>query len=527
MKTTLGTYMLAAGCGVLLALAFPTWHWYPLAWVALIPLFYFGATRKPFDAARLFFVSGWVFYSVLLQWLMSNIYWAGGWAIWGYQLLCVFMALYWGLFGLLWTWMHQRAPKWAGALAAAALWAGMESLQATLFTGFGWGCLAHSQGTNEPLIQWASLGGAACVSAIIVLFNALVGLIFAEQRLRVVRIGAAVGVIAISHGVGSMLVQPADYDSMPLRVGLVQADFPLEMKWDPEYTAEMVRNSADKSRRLAQHEQVDLFVWPESLVMAPLDAQPELLNLVGGLCRESNSALFTGSERANASTEGIWNSSFLLDASGAIVDHYDKVHLAPFGEYVPMKRYIPFVGRIVPAIGDIEPGEQLKVLCTGNRCFGPLICFEVLFGDIAEKLRAQGADFLVVITNLGWFGVSNAIPQELEIARVRAIETRLPVVHCANSGISGVFDPWGRFCVVNATFDAQGRYVPFRVADPNRIIMNRCVGALPVAAPGPRLLPGGPRIFPWAAGALSLVMVLVSLAYPQAPARDQRVFVNR
>lgn len=504
-------------CGILLALSFPTWRLYPFAWIALAPLFYQTARTKPLEGAKRFFVAGWAFHTVLFQWLITNIYWAGGWAVWGYQFLCLFMALYWALFGLLWTWMHRRMPGLPGALAAAVLWAAMEYLQATLLTGFGWSSLAYSQGKDLMLLQWAALGGATLVSAILVFFNALVGLLFAERSWRLVRLVGALGVLVVAHGVGALLIQDADYGAMPLKAGIVQSDFPLEMKWDPEYCEEMVRNAAQKSRALAKYEQVDLFVWPEALVVKPLDTTPALFEIVASLTCETGCPLFTGSDRLNEKSGNHLNSSFLVDGNGALVGYYDKVHLAPFGEYVPLADLLPFVDKVVPAIGDIEPGEELKVLPVGERRFGPLICFEVLFAPLAEELRGRGADFLVVITNLAWFGGSNGIPQELEVARVRAIETRLPLVHCANTGISGVFDPWGRFSVVNAVIDRAGRYVQFPDLEPRDFVMQRCVGALPVAAPGRRPVPGGPRLFPWVVLVASLAGVIAALFFAKPP----------
>jgi len=333
-----------------------------------------------------------------------------------------------------------------------------------------------------------------------VLCNGLAAFAIAEKgKRRFLRIAAAGAVVGIGHGGGLLLLDTPDYQAMPLNVGIVQTDFPLEMKWDREYSEEMVRNMAEKSRLLAKYEPVNLFVWPESAIMQDLET-PAIFKQVVALTRETGAALFAGSQRFNRETKGSTNSGFLVDAEGRIVDCYDKIHLAPFGEYAPLSKYLPFIQRIVPAIGDLEAGTELKVMKTAGRTFGPLICFEVLFGDLAEQLRGRGADFLVVITNLSWFGASCAIPQEFELGRMRAVETRLPLVHCANSGVSGVFDPWGRFTGIKTAFDLSGRYMKFREdVTPRQLIMHRIVGALPVSAPGKRPIPYGPRVFPWIA----------------------------
>ena len=131
---------------------------------------------------------------------------------------------------------------------------------------------------------------------------------------------------------------------------------------------------------------------------------------------------------------------------------------------------------------------------------------------MAERLRQQGADFLVVITNLGWFGTSNAIGQELEIARMRAIETRLPLVHCANTGITGVFDPWGRFSIADVYFaDASTAY---KVAIGNRYdtVMHRFGGVFALADPASRVWDAGPRVVPNVFLALSILAVAIAFS---------------
>ncbi len=206
--------------------------------------------------------------------------------------------------------------------------------------------------------------------------------------------------------------------------------------------------------------------------------------------------LFTGAARWEDGRA--YNSSYLIDEDASILGVYDKIHLAPFGEYIPFAQYLPFVGRFVPSIGQMTPGTEPAVLRVGDRALGPLICFEMLFPPMSQRLRANGADFIAVVTNLGWFGRSNALPQEIDIARIRAIETRLPLVHSANTGISGVFDPWGRFSMVDAIVHPAGHLVATRDGiRPRDIIMHRLVGAFDLAQPAPRPVPYPPHYLAW------------------------------
>lgn len=511
MHFALGPYFLSIACGVALGLSFPTWHVYPLAWVALVPLFRRVFHYAPRGAALQFFAAGFAFHLVLLQWLMSNVYWAGGWAWWGYVALCAALSLFWGAIGAIWAFSQQQArwlPAW---FSLPVLWGSMEYLQSFLFSGFGWSAIAYSQATDLWLAQWASLGGIWLISAFVVACNVLLAQAWnatALQR-RVLYAGAAVGLVLVTHTTGAGMMRAADYERAPLTTTIVQADFPLEMKWDPEYTVEMVRNAAEKSRIACRGEDVDLIVWPESLIMEDIE-RPAILEEVSLLTRDTGAALFAGAHRTNPETGNSMNSAYYIDPNGVVIDYYDKIHLAPFGEYVPFGEYLPFIESVVPAIGDIEKGSDEKVFSIAGRRFGPLICFEVIFPPMAESLRERGADFLIVITNLGWFGASNAIAQELEIARMRAIETRLPLVHCANTGMSGVFDPWGRFTPIDIYFEDKDSV--FKVAPEHLPLkMARMAGVLPVAAPGDRMWEAGPWLLPNVMLALATAVPLVAL----------------
>ncbi len=496
--------------GSALALSFPTWHLYPLAWIALIPLIAQVWNAKPAAAAIKFFIAGFTFNAIVLQWLLANIYWGGGWAVWGYVAMCIIMATCWALCASVWRLSSvalPRVPPWA---ILSVLWFAMEALQARLFTGFGWAALGYSQGPDLWLVQWAAIGGVSFVSVILVTANGMAAHAIHDRKLRVPLILGALGIVVTSHAVGGFMLGTPDYESDPYHAGVVQPDYPLETKWDREYTLDMVENAAHKSRILVDVAgPIDLLVWPEAHVMGDLNRRG-ILPALTKLTQDIDAFLYTGAHRPNPETDGSFNSSYLINPNGEVVTHYDKVHLAPFGEYVPLSNYFPFVATIVPAIGDIEAGTEQTTLTTDTKILGPLICFEVLFSPMAETLRDAGADVLVVITNLAWFGSSNAVPQELEIARLRAIETRLPLIHCANTGVSGVFDPWGRFDDVDLYVGANG---PIDRPDLPQAakMMQRFAGRFPVAAPGVRLIPGGPVYAPQVALLVSGLLLALGL----------------
>ena len=527
MSSLLRTYAPALLSGLLLSWAFPAYHLYPLAWVALIVLVKRSSRENPWGAARHFFVAGMMFYLVVLQWLLGNIHWEGGNAVLGYVLLCVLLALFWGILGAIWTVVRQRSEFLGGACFLALLWVGMEWVQGHLFTGFPWGMLGYSQGKDLFFAQWASVVGTGFLSFVLVLVNGLAGLAWARKRLRWVRLAAAAGVVAVVHAGGAALIDEADYATEPFVAGIYQSNYPQAMKWDADYQRDMVERACFSSRRLAESESVDALFWPEALVMRPYDSPWEMERMTE-LTSDMGVPLLAGVTRYDRESFDNYNSTVLITPEGEVAGCYDKVHLAPFGEYVPFVQYFPWLA-LVSGPGGVTAGEERQVFDADGRHFGPLICFEVLFGDLAEDLRDLGADTLVVVTNLAWFGDSNVIPQELEIARLRAIEQRLPLVHVANTGVSGVFDPWGRFQVVNAVVGPSGRYIKMREEQCTEAwaTCSRRVGALPVAQPGRRLLSWGPRVFPFAAMAVAGLMLLGAYCVPCGPRGESQADASK
>lgn len=506
MPALLRHYAPAILSGVLMFWAFPRFHWFVLAWVGLVPLIYACAHATPWASAQRFFVAGWVFHTLVLQWLVTNIYWAGGWAILGQQALVLALALFWGLTGFAWAFARRRNGKLAGALLLALLWTGLEWAHAHLFTGFGWCALGYTQGPDLPLLQWAAIGGVHLISFFLVLFNALIALALAEPwRALLPRIAAAFALLIMTHGLGYLLVSPADEASKPFKAVIAQANFPQQMRWDPTYTEEMVAVTVSHSQRVAAASGVDLFVWPEALVTDHYE-RPELYSRIRELTIYNDAPLFSGvTRRAGAQ---MYNSSILVDATGEVVDHYDKVHLVPFGEYLPLADLWPALRGIV--LADVAPGFEQKVLPLDDETMiGPLICFEVLDTGMTEHLRRMKADMLVVVTNLGWFGQSNAVSQELEIARLRAVETRLPLIHSANTGISGVFDPWGRFKPI-------GYNNPNIAGNPNILTQNRYTDAVPVAQPGRRPIPYLPTFLPALLPILGILLLAFAILNQEA-----------
>lgn len=523
MLVFLRRYAWALLSGVLLAWAFPTFHWYPLAWVALVPLLVRAARSAPREAAFQFLAAGWIFYSITLQWLNANIFWAGGWAILGQQGLCLVLAAFWAALGALWSLLHRRWPGGRAALLFAALWITMEWVQARAFTGFCWAALGYSQGPDVWFAQLASLGGVILLSGILAGVNASLAQAILAPEQRWIPAARALATVLLAHLIGLALYRAPESADPPYMVGLYQSNYPQHMKWDPDFQEEMLEMAVVQSHAVASTEPSQLFVWPEALVMSDFRV-PRVLEQLQSFAAATNTPLFTGAVRRDNASGAAYNSSVLVRPDGA-TETYDKVHLAPFGEYIPFEERLSFA-RAFGAQGGLSAGEEQVVMEAGGRRFGPLICFEVLFAPQASECRALGADFLVVITNLAWFGQSNILGQELEIARFRAIENRLPLVQCANTGVSAVIDPYGRIDVIDGFVGKQG-YVTWRDGKPTPAdaMLQRRAAALPVPPPAAMLLPGSVdwfgRIVPvLALAGVALLFVRRGVASPPGEAPE-------
>ena len=472
---TIKTYGPAACSAALLCMAFPSWSFYPLAWIALIPLLWKTSSLPPAQAAKHFLLFGWLTHAFLLRWVLIHVFWVGGWAMLGNVLLALYYGLFWGVLGFSWRWIGTRLPKLPAALLIAVLWAGLEQIQTIPIVTYGCvGSLAYSQGPDLALLQLTALGGTALVAFVIVLSNAGIAMAIANKSYRLPHVLASALVLGAAHGIGAAMIGTTEYSDDPLTVGIFQSNFSIEMKHDPEYREEMIEIAAERSLVLDAHESIDLMLWPEALIMNS-SYSPTVQEIISGFTEKADARLFTGAARHDGAS---YNSSYYIDTDGSLLGTYDKMRLAPFGEYVPFGDTIPFLGAILGNAGSLAAGEVAETYDIHDRRFGPLICFEVFFPSMSQKLIAKEADSLVVVTNLAWFGVSHLVLQEFHVARIRAIENRVPLIHASNTGISGVFDPYGRFKGMKGIVDQSGTYRSLREdLRPQDTIQHRLVGA--------------------------------------------------
>jgi apolipoprotein N-acyltransferase len=460
--------LLALFSGAALALSFPllppSADWltgYPwLAWVALVPLGLVALRRPPRQAFRLGWLSGTLAYLAILSWAVHTMQTYGRLSLPISIVLLILLAgyvgLYVGLFAMGWSWFAAAWPRW-GWVAAPMIWVTLEWLRGHLLSGFPWALLGYSQYRQQALIQVADLAGVYGVSGLVVLVN--VG--FAHLADRLTRQGAAgpdapraalyepilaaTLLVTLAVGYGSWRI--ADVTAALVRgprVGLIQGNIPQDIKWDAAERQSTLDRYAALTRQAAE-QGAEMIVWPESSAPFIFEMETEFQHYIRELASSTRRYLLFGSPavaRREASVK-LLNSAYLLNPDGSTRARYDKLHLVPFGEYVPLGPLLGFVNKLVAGIGDFVPGSGPVIMEAAGHPFGVAICFEIIFPELVRLFPQFGAQAIATITNDAWFGRTGAPMQHFSMAVFRAVEHHVPVVRSANTGISGFISATG------------------------------------------------------------------------------------
>lgn len=454
---------LAGLSGILLASAFPRFDLGPLAFFALAPLFFALYGEKPQKAFWTGLLTGCIFYLLSLSWITHTMTVYGG-LPWPVSALVLFaLALYLSLYFALFAFFFAKAQDRSGlfqATFAASLWTALEYLRTYLLTGFPWNLLGYSQYRNLPLIQITAYTGVYGVSFLIVFVNASIAYALRPPFWRREALPSLlISVLLLLSAFGSSwAVLPWQSKGGELKVSLLQGNIDQGVKWDQAHQAATL----ETYRRLtleAAKEDPALIVWPETATPFFLRGHP-LGGQVFRTAQEAGAFLLIGSpdwdgdlpaalERKAGERQRYFNSAFLVSPEGLVIDKYDKIHMVPFGEYVPLKQILFFVQRMAYGIGDFSGGNRYTAFSLPIGRFSVMICYEAIFPDQVRRFVLGGADFLVNITNDAWFGLSSAPYQHLAMAAFRAVENRVYLIRSANTGISAIVDPQGR--IVEAT----------------------------------------------------------------------------
>ena len=448
---TLRNYLLAACSGVLLVFSFPKAEISCLAWFAFVPLLVACADKSAVKAAKLAFFTGLIAYGGILYWINIVVTVYGKLplvvSIFLYLLLVAYLASY--FFVLFYLVRRAEVRGISVALTFPFLWVALEFLRSFLLTGFPWESLGYSQYRILPLIQVVDITGVYGISFLIVLANSTLYLLFRWMRARESRafpyrsctVFLVLFAAILLYGFGRMHQERV---GVPLKVALIQGNIDQGIKWDPSFMEETISIYERLSRRAAA-DGVDLVVWPESAAPFFFQEPGPPTDRITSLAREIHSFLIFGSPAFddNGPRRRYFNSAFLVSPSGEVLGRSDKIHLVPFGEYVPLAKLLPFVHKLVVGVGDFTPGDTITTLNIGKGKVGVLVCFEGIFPELARRYVSAGAQLLVNITNDGWYGRSSAPYQHLSMAVFRAVENGVPLVRAANTGISAIIDSKG------------------------------------------------------------------------------------
>ncbi len=349
----------------------------------------------------------------------------------------------------------------ARILVLAACWAAAEYLRGHVLTGFPWNLVGYAWAGAFPgalaVLQSTSLFGIYGLSLLTVTAAALPARLGDLGRGRLGAPLAALLLVAAAAAGGAWRLADAPRTTVPgVMLRLVQPSIPETLKNDPQALGQNFRELLALSASPGAAGASDI-IWPEAAAPPLLERYPELRSAIARVIPKGG-LLLTGDERAEP-LEGwpprqVWNSLVVLDDAGATIATYDKAHLVPFGEYVPLRGILP-IERIVPGIGDFARGPGPRTLdLPGLPPVSPLICYEVIFPDAVID-PAHRPQWLLNVTNDAWYGVSSGPFQHLAIARVRAVEEGMPLVRAANNGVSAVIDAYGRV-LARLDLDAVG-----------------------------------------------------------------------
>ena len=448
----------AAASALLLFAVFPPLEWTWAAGVALVPLFVMARRAPARRALKMGFTAGFLFWLLDIRWLTHVT--VAGW---------IFLSAYCALYFLPAVWLVNRWRGGAAGFAAslAVVWCGGEFIRGWFGGGFPWNPLGVALAPWPPGIQLAEFGGVWLISGLVVFVNALLAWAVTERRnWSALALGALL--VAAVLGWGAWRAWRADGETRgakldsgrTIRVALVQPSIPQDEKWVVAKIQMIYARLHDLTLKAQGDSQVNLVIWPETALPDDVRNSEHSYDLVWNLCTNGTSIL-TGSLDTSVLDSGetqYFNSAFLFDAEGRVTGEYDKRHLVIFGEYIPFEWLVPW--RWLAALGlpaSITAGKEGAVFRTGpgDIPLAPLICFEDILPYLARTDVRAGARMLVNLTNDAWFDDRVAPRQHMRNATLRAVENRVPLVRCANTGVSCVIGPSGR--VTAQLSDGAGR----------------------------------------------------------------------
>jgi len=450
-KITRFEYLIAGSSGLLMTASFPNISLAYLAWAALIPLLWVIRGKGLKDSFKLGWTAGFVFFYSFMYWLNTLARFAVI-VIAADILLCLYSGLFWGGFAVLFTWFRKNYPKWQWAWVPI-LWVSMEYLRGIGILGFPWGWMGFSQIPFKPLIQLSSITGVLGISFLAAAGN---GILFQgwEEWKQQKKLSTRVWIPAVCLSAfilitvvwGNYRLNKPQPLTGSIRVSIIQGNIPQDMKWNPEKEMHNF-NKYIALTQSAMTSQPELIVWPETAISDFYEDRYDFQKEVISICQSNNCYLLTGA--IDGTDEEYYNALILNAPDGTMSQRYYKMHLVPFGEYLPLGEKLPFLLKLnlVPSQFSAGTSQVLMELPGKEKTrirFGNLICFESLIPRLARDIANQDGDFITIVTNDSWFERTSAPYQHRDIAQFRAIENGRAVIRAANTGYSCFIDANGR-----------------------------------------------------------------------------------
>ncbi len=447
----------AAGAlsGVLMFACFPPLNWNWLVWVACVPLLAaLGSERHLARAFGLAYLGGAIFLAGTCYWFTGVLERYGKLsaplAVGVWVLFTTVFAVFFGAFGLAQAWVARRSVSRALVLSPF-LWVAMEIARTYLITGFPWNLLGYAVSASG-LRQLASVTAVYGLSFLAVTTSAWVVAMLLNPRQR--RLGAVLALwIGLLVAADLALAPPAS-PAGNFAALLVQPDVPLDesaleswVPWrDSAPLARLVSLTLADLKPLARSSAAPpLVVWAENPAPFYFTRDPHFRAAMENMARQGHAYVVLNTVTfAGPHDERPQNSAIVLDPEGRVLLQYAKMHLVPFGEYVPGWAFPGKVGKITAEVGEYAPGSRYQVAGTPEGKIAVFICYEAIFPQLVRRLALAGAGLLVNISNDAWYGDSAAAAQHLEIARLRAVENGRFLLRATNDGITAIIDPYGR-----------------------------------------------------------------------------------
>jgi len=443
--------LLSTASGVLFALAFPNAAISWLIFIALIPLFVALARARTWrEAILLGWIAQFVAWLMMVPWVVRVMSHYGGLPYIVGVLIFVAMCMILGLYGSLFAfavWRIRPGEGFGRWLLLPLAWAAVEYARTYLLTGFPWNLIAAAIADYTPLLQFDRVAGPYALGALMLVPSALIAwLIVARPRgLRAALPIAAVIIVcfvwwATGLVAAKLFVRPSGRP--PARAALLQPNISQEMRWNEanlfQIFQRMMSMTNDAIRGGAQ-----TIIWPESTVPLSYSSADFFREAIESVSAARGVDVLLGSVAEDPrQANKLWNAAFLV-SGGKTIGHYDKIRLVPFGEYVPLRKLLFFAHKLVREVGQFEFGTRDTPL-DGLHRYGPAICYEIVYPQIARRQVRHGADVIVTITNDAWYDGTSAPRQHLNQARLRAVENDRYLLRSATTGISAFVDPSGR-----------------------------------------------------------------------------------